>query len=110
MDDHQTVVPTEGQGIATLEVQEGASHNVYVNAPGHKEASVRVQSFNDDIVLPPLEKLKSPSAITAPGAGAKTAPPAATEKPLPKCPGRWASEEGRCCKGKAVFGKTCQDL
>jgi eukaryotic-like serine/threonine-protein kinase len=111
MDDRQTVVPTEGQGLATLEVQEGASFTVYVNAVGFKEASVRVQSFNDEITIPPLEKLKPPSTIPALGTGAKTAPPAAaTEKPSPKCPdGHWASKESRCCNRFALFGK-CQEL
>jgi eukaryotic-like serine/threonine-protein kinase len=112
MDDRKTVIPTEGQGIATLEVQEGASFTVFVNASGYKEASVLVQSLNEDVTVPSLEKLKPPAV--APPAGQRSAPLATAEKlmpeALPKCPdGRWASKEGRCCKSKALFGK-CQEL
>jgi hypothetical protein len=111
MDDHKTVIPTEGQGIATLEVQEGASFTVYVSAAGHKEASVLVQSLNADVVVPPLEKIK---AAAMPVGSKNTSASATSEKlmpvALPKCPDdRWASKEGRCCKSKALFGK-CQEL
>jgi eukaryotic-like serine/threonine-protein kinase len=111
MDDHKTVVPTEGQGIATLEVQEGASFTVYVSAAGHKEASVLVQSLNEDVVVPPLEKIKT---AAMPVGSKNTSASATSEKlmpvALPKCPDdRWASKEGRCCKSKALFGK-CQEL